>query len=101
MEAREIINDINYLSCKLKDLLKQNTQEENDIIIKDVNEKIIQLESEPELNDFVNNIKNIITVLNNNPDDDIKSKSFLNLLSIISKERSRLIEKYTFCSEPE
>ena len=102
MEAREMLSKVNDISNKLKVLLKANDEETIATVIHEINIEISEVEKEIELKDFVTSLKHIITIFSNNPnDDDVKNRSFLRLLSIISNERSRIIEKYMLCSEPE
>lgn len=101
MEAREMLFKVNEISNSIKDLLKANGKDEIAIIIKDISSEVNKIEKEEEFKNFVENVKKIITVFDLNPNEDVKRESFLRLLSIISNERSRIIEKYMLCSEPE
>ena len=76
----------------------EEIQKKNEIIT----DKINEIHQNDELKEFVDSIKSILKVFNLNPLDECnRHKSFFNLLSLMSAQRSKIIEKYGFCSEPE
>lgn len=97
----EIVSIINEISTKVQDLLSQRNK-------KDLIEKAGQLDvmlslysDISEMSRFINSVKLLTNTFLDNPSATNSDKSFLKLLSIISTEKSKIIEKYGLSSEPE
>lgn len=102
MDAREVLAKAKELNDLVMELIYLTNKEEIERSTEIINKKIEEVSQHAELDEFTDCIKNILKVYNSNPlDEKTRHKSFLNLLSLMSYQRSKIIEKYCFCSEPE
>lgn len=100
MDAREILYRVNNISYMLKDLFEAKDKTEIEEKLNVIRSEMEILEKITELKKFSSNLKDLISIFKEDPfNEDNRNKSFLRLLSIISEERSKIIE--TYCSEPE
>ena len=102
MDARETLSKAKELYNLVAELIMETRQEEFDTKRKVIEEKLKEIESIHELGDFSQNIKSILEMFSSNPlDENNKRESLLNLLSALSSQRTKLTQKFGFCSEPE
>lgn len=102
MDALEIMHNVNDISNNLLVLFEKKEQKDIKLTIKEINKKLDAAEKSTELSKFVADTRKLISIFEDIPVDETKkSESFLNLISLISTERSKIIEKFSFCSEPE
>ena len=102
MNPREILLKAKELYDLVMELITLKEKEDIEKKTEAINQMIDEIHQNEDLKEFAENIQNIIKVFNSNPlDEKNKHKSFLNLLSLMSSQRSKIINKYTFCSEPD
>ena len=102
MDARETLLKSKELYDLVMELITLTDNEEFEKKTEIITDKINKIHQNDELKEFADSIKSILKVFKLNPLDDYnRHKSFLNLLSLMSSQRSKIIEKYGFCSEPE
>lgn len=97
MRPNELIANVNLISYKVLKLMEENNKTELVEKIFQLNKELKLLEKSEELRTFVSNVKDLLSAFENNPfDGDMKNKSILRLLSIVSSERSKIIEELGF-----
>ena len=102
MNPRETLLKAKELYDLVMELITLKDKEDIEKKTEAINQKIDEIHQNEELIEFADNVKNIIKVFNSDPlDEKNKHKSFLNLLSLMSSQRSKIIKKYAFCSEPD
>ena len=102
MTPRETLLKAKELYDLVMELITLKDKEDIEKKTEAINQKIDEIHQNEELIEFADNVKNIIKVFNSDPlDEKNKHKSFLNLLSLMWSQRSKIIEKYAFCSEPD
>lgn len=102
MDAQETLLKSKELYDLVMEIITLTNTEEIEKKSEILTDKIEEIYQNEELKEFADSIKNILKVFNSNPiDENNRHKSFLNLLSLMSAQRSKIIEKYSFCSEPE
>ena len=102
MDAQETLLKSKVLYDLVMEIITLTNTEEIEKKSEILTDKIEEIYQNEELKEFADSIKNILKVFNSNPiDENNRHKSFLNLLSLMSAQRWKIIEKYSFCSEPE
>lgn len=102
MDAIEMVSYVKDISNNILELFEKKERDAINNKVEEIKEKLELMEKIEELSSFVNNTRRLISIFEDYPvDENKRSESFLRLISMISSEKSRIIEKYSFCSEPE
>lgn len=102
MDAIEMMNFVNSVSSGMMEVLSIKSKSEFDIYLEKLRNKLKSHEDCEELKEFISKSNDLLSILEGGHYSDNKKKeSFLHIVSLISEERSKIIEKYTLCSEPD
>lgn len=102
MNSNELIKNVNVVSNQVIGLMKETQKEKIKKDIVHIGDELYFLKQFTELKEFVKNVEQLLRVLEvNKIDEDVKNKSILRLLSIISTEKAKVIDKYKLCEDLE
>lgn len=95
METNKIISYVEEISNNITELLSCNSEETIKRISKKIKEKIEKYKEIEDLSVIIENTIKLLSIFELNSDnEEIKNQSYLYLMSIISSEKKRIMEKY-------
>lgn len=102
MDAIEMINFVDSISSEMMEILSIKSKEDLENCLNKLRGELKSHEDCEELKEFISKSNDLLSILEGGHyNDNVKKESFLHIVSLVSAERSKIIEKYTLCSEPD
>lgn len=102
MEAIEMMNFVNSASIEMMEMLSIKSKNDFENCLNKLRGELKSRENCEELKEFISKSNDLLSILEGGEySDNVKKESFLHIVSLLSEERSKIIEKYTLCSEPD